>query len=181
MSCELRDVSRKMALHSGVYFSSLYPVEGRAMLPKDLPAFSKWNIKASQRIIISIICHVQTWQFKHSRSGSGSKPAILTPVIHDQLWPQTSYPLSFLLGMGSFQTLVPKQRLLLRVKHGEIFFPQTMWAGTQSIFLRILRCKSYGWKLSSLVSIPSYLHLSPNKCGSRQWQLLNAGHHTLML
>ena len=100
-------------------------------------------------------------EFKHCRSGSGSKPAILTPVIHDQLWSQTSHPLSFSARHGFIPDTGAKTEAFAESKTWRNFLPQTMWAGTQSIFPFVFSGKSYGWKLSSLVSIPSYLHCHP--------------------
>ena len=182
MSCELRDVSRKWPCTLGST-SAVYILRRRAMLPKDLPAFlTKWNIMASTKD--NYFHHLPCANLVNSNTVA---PALAQSLLSSHLWSMISFGhrlptlSASLLGVGSFQTLVPKQRLLLRVKTWRNFLPQTMWAGTQSIFPFVFSGKSYGLRLSTPVSIPSYLHSSPNKCGSRQWQLLGLCHHTLML
>ena len=112
------------------------------------------------------------------------------------LWPKACCPHTCSLG-SALATDFPLSQLLCSawvhcrcwcqnvcfcwVKTWRNFLPQRTWAGTQSIFTFVFSSKSCGLKLSTRISIPSYLHLSPNKCESRQWQLLCLRHHTLVL
>lgn len=84
---------------------------------------SKWNIKASTKD--NYFHHLPCANLVNSNTVA---PALAQSLLSSHLWSMISFGhrlptlSASLLGMGSFQTLVPKQRLLLRVKHGEIFF-----------------------------------------------------------
>lgn len=171
-----------MALHSGVYFSSLYPEEeGRAAQGSACLPLSK-ILWLPQRIIISIILSCANLVNSNTVDlalAQGLLSSHLQPRIC--LGHRLATLSASLLCMGPLQMLVPKRMLLLRVKTWRNFLPQRTWAGTQSIFTFVFSSKSCGLKLSTHISIPSYLHLSPNKCESRQRQLLCLRHHTLVL
>ena len=140
---------------------------------------SKWNIMASTKD--NYFHHLPCANLVNSNTVA---PALAQSLLSSHLWSMIGFGhrlptlSASLLCVGSLQTLVPKQRLLLRIKTWRNFLPQTMWAGTQSIFPFVFSGKTYWLKLSTPVSIPSYLHSSPNKCRSRQWQLLGLCHHT---
>lgn len=171
-----------MALHSGVYFSSLYPAEeghaaqGSACLPLSeilwLP----------QRIIISIICHVQTWWIQ---------------TLSLRLWPKACSPHTCDPWSGLATDFPPSQLLCSawvhsrhwcqnrgfcwELKHGEIFLLKQCGQQHRASSLLYSQARAMGWDSAPLFPFPLILRSSPNKCGSRQWQLLGLCHHTLML
>lgn len=181
MSCELRDVSKEMALHSGVYFSSLYLMEeghaaqGSACLPLSE------ILRLPQRIIISTTCYVNLV------NSNTVAPALAQSLLSSHLWSMISFGhrlstlSASLLGMGSFQTLVPKQRLLLRVKHGEIFFSNNVGRNTEHLSLSYSPARAM-WVETQQPCFHSLIdtcHPINVEAGSDNCWVL--GHHTLML
>lgn len=157
-----------MALHSGVYLSSLYPVEeGRAAQGSHCLPLSE-ILWLPQRIIIWIILPcANPVNSKHCGSGSGPKPAVPTPADQDLPWPrgQPSQPSWLLCSLckSSSEAEAKKICFCWELRHGEI----------PSLDLG----EGYRWK-------PTYFHshsqsLKPWESRQYQWPCLCHGNLAL--
>lgn len=156
-----------MALHSGVYFSSLYPVEEDRAAPGSDCLPPREILWLPQRIIISIILpcanlvnsNAVDWARAQSLLSSHLQPRVC-------LGPGLPILLASLHCLGPLQTRVPKSMHLLRVKTWTNPLSQRIWAGTKRVPTFVSSSKRCGLKPSAHISIPRYLHPVNMKAGN---------------
>lgn len=142
--------------------SAVYILRRRAMLPKKESACLPLSeiLRLPQKD--NYFHHLPCANLVNSNTAETLRlwlKACYPPVIHDPTLATDFLPSQLLYSAWVHSRHWCQNRGFCWVKHEEIFFPQTMWA-EQSIFPFVFSGKSYGWKLSNLISF-SYLHLSP--------------------
>lgn len=136
-----------MALHSGVYFSSLYPAEEDRAAPGSDCLPLREILWLPQRIIISIISPCANLV-----NSNAVNQALAQSLLSSHLQPRTCLGhrlptlLALLLCIGPLQMQVPKSMHLLRVTTWRNSLPQRIWAGTKSVPTFVFSSKSCGWK-----------------------------------
>lgn len=128
---------------------------------------SMWNIMASTKDnYFDHFAMCKPGEFKRCWSGSGPKPAVLTPAAQGPPWPRTSHPLSFSALHRSIPDAGAKIHAFAESKKVEKSPSAKIRAGTKCVCTFVFSSKSCKLKLSTHISILCCLHSINVKVGN---------------